>query len=138
MKRFLYPLILFTGFTALLAFRFSDDRWKAPEDAKKLTNPLKASSGVVMDGKYLFKLNCKGCHGSFGQGDGPLAKTLKARTADLTSDDVQDQTDGELYYKLSVGRAEMPAFKDILKPEERWSLIHYIRTLNAERESSAP
>ncbi len=138
MKGIVYTIILISGFTILLAFRPTDDRWKAPEEAKKLTNPVKATNAVITDGKYLFKLNCQSCHGSLGQGDGPMAKTLKARCADLTSDDVQDQTDGEIYYKLSVGRVEMPGFKDILKSEERWSLIHYIRSLNAGEKSSAP
>jgi len=131
MRRFILPLILLSGLIGTLSFRFSDgERWKAPEDARKLTSPLKAGSQVIADGKYLFKQNCKSCHGQSGKGDGPVAKTLKVKCADLTSDLVQQQTDGELYYKLSIGRAEMPGFREILTSQERWSLVHYLRTLN--------
>ena len=131
MRKHLLFIAVTVCLACLFAFRFSDgEKWKAPVEAKKLANPLKASSKVIADGKYLFKQNCKSCHGQYGNGDGELSKTLKATCADLTSDGVQAQTDGELYYKLSAGRIEMPGFKEILSSEERWALIHYIRTLD--------
>lgn len=131
MRKYFISIAVVGCLVALLAFRLSDDnRWMAPAEAKKLTNPLKASSEVIAEGKYLFKQNCKSCHGQYGAGDGELSKTLKARCADLTSDVVQAQSDGELYYKLSAGRVEMPGFKEILNTQERWTLIHYIRTLD--------
>ncbi|HXH18547.1 MAG TPA: cytochrome c [Chitinophagales bacterium] len=130
MRKYFLLLSIPFSLSLVLAFRFSDgERWRAPEDARKLINPLQPSGEIISDGKYLFRQNCKACHGPFGKGDGPVAHTLKAQCADLTSAPVQQQTDGELYYKLSIGRLEMPGFKDLLKPDERWALIHYIRTL---------
>ena len=115
---------------AALAFTFADgDRWQAPEEAKKLKNPLQPISSIISDGRYLFRQNCKACHGSLGKGDGPVAVTLQKKVADLSSVSVQQQTYGELYYKISIGRVEMPSFKGILESQERWALVHYIRTL---------
>lgn len=137
MRKLIIPVLTGALLASLVAFRISDgERWKAPEEAKKLQSPLKPSSGVIADGKFLFKQNCKACHGAGGKGDGEVSKTLKARCADLTSVMVQQQTDGELYYKLSAGRVEMPGFKDLLTSQERWSLIHYIRTLDEGAEAS--
>ena len=122
-------------FTAL-AFTFTDgDKWLAPQEAKKLRNPLKPISSTISDGRYLFRQNCKACHGMLGKGDGPVAVTLKKRCADLSSASVQQQTDGELYYKISIGRVEMPGFKEILESEDRWALVHYIRTLGVTQSS---
>lgn len=126
---FLYAVITSAIFAAL-SFTFSDgERWLAPEEAKKLRNPLQPVSSTIADGRYLFRQNCKSCHGAFGKGDGPVAVTLKKHPADLSATAVQQQTDGELYYKISIGRGEMPGFREILRPDERWSLVHYIHTL---------
>ena len=49
---------------------------------------------------------------------------------DLTSEEVQAQNDGELYYKSIIGRDEMPSFEKKIKGEEdRWMVINYMRTL---------
>ena len=48
----------------------------------------------------------------------------------MTSEAVQAQTDGELYYKAIIGKDEMPNFeKKIRGEEDRWMLINYLRSL---------
>jgi mono/diheme cytochrome c family protein len=42
---------------------------------------------------------------------------------------VQAETDGELFYKISEGREDMPAFKKKIPDEEdRWSVVNFTRT----------
>ena len=49
---------------------------------------------------------------------------------DLSSSEVQGQTDGELYYKSFIGRDEMPNFeKKIRGEEDRWMVVNYMRSL---------
>jgi len=49
---------------------------------------------------------------------------------DMSAASVQGQSDGELYYKISEGRDEMPSFKKkIPEAEDIWSVVNYIRTL---------
>jgi len=40
--------------------------------------------GVAARGRAAFNLYCSSCHGKTGQGDGPLASSLKVAPADLT------------------------------------------------------
>ena len=41
---------------------------------------------------------------------------------------MQDEPDGELFWKISNGRCAMPPWKHL--PEaDRWAVIHYIRSL---------
>jgi hypothetical protein len=47
---------------------------------------------------------------------------------------MQDNTDGELYYKLQTGRGPMPAFGNALTSQEIWQVISYIRGFNKEYE----
>jgi mono/diheme cytochrome c family protein len=51
------------------------------------SRPNKAKETVLIDsvqGPALFKAYCASCHGIGGKGDGPMAKSLKVKPADLT------------------------------------------------------
>ena len=41
-------------------------------------------------------------------------------------------TDGEIFWKISEGRAPMPGFKKQLSEEDRWQLVHYLRAFAAK------
>jgi mono/diheme cytochrome c family protein len=56
---------------------------------------------------------------------------LNPKPADWTSRRVQDESDGELFWKITTGRGPMPAWRHL--PEaDRWALVRYIRTLAAK------
>ena len=66
--------------------------------------------------------------GAKGKGDGAAAVALNPKPADWTSKRVQDESDGELFWKISTGRGAMPAWKH-LPEKDRWALVQYLRTL---------
>ena len=99
--------------------------WAAPADAKAAKNPVKGVGGA----KKSIETNCGSCHGNSGKGDGPAAAALPPpKPADWTSDGIQKQTDGEIFWKISNGRGSMPPWKH-LPEKERWEIVNYIRTL---------
>ena len=106
--------------------------WVAPEDAKKVKNPIPANQENLAAGEQLFSDNCVLCHGEKGVGDGPGAKTIKVKPANFTDPKIQAETDGALFWKMSQGRGPMPAWKDVLSDEERWKLVDYIRKLGKD------
>jgi mono/diheme cytochrome c family protein len=107
--------------------------WVAPDDAKKVKNPIPASQENLAAGEQLFSDNCVLCHGEKGMGDGPGAKTIKYKPANFTDAKLQaSETDGALFWKMSNGRGPMPAWKDVLTDEERWKLVNYIRKLGKD------
>jgi len=102
--------------------------WVAPADAKAMKNPVKG----VGNAKKAVETNCVSCHGPGGKGDGPAAAALPPpKPANWTSDAVQKQTDGELFWKISNGRGAMPPWKH-LPENERWEIVNYIRTLKGK------
>ncbi|HAW51011.1 MAG TPA: cytochrome C [Flavobacteriales bacterium] len=120
-------IALFT--LTLAAFSLSQDPWSVPDKYKNMKNTTggKDSDGV---GEELYAQHCKSCHGKEGFGDGTKAKELKTEMRDLSSKEVQSQTDGVLYYKGIIGRDEMPNFeKKIGDVEDRWMVVNYIRTM---------
>lgn len=103
--------------------------WKAPASADALKNPYKGNAAETTKGKALYQKMCAICHGKTGKGDGPAGIALHPRPADHTSAQVQDQSDGALFWKMTNGNPPMAAYKDVLTTEQRWDLVNYIRTL---------
>ena len=94
----------------------------------QLRNPLTASPHSLEKGKALYETYCLVCHGPQGRGNGPVAGGAML-PADLTSERIRRQSDGELYHTIRHGLGSMPAYYERLKPEERWQVVLYIRTL---------
>lgn len=102
--------------------------WKAPARASKKQNPVPASAAAVAKGKALYSAQCAACHGAAGHGDGPAAAALVPKPRNLSEPAILSQSDGSIFWKLTEGKAPMPSFAGVSE-EERWSVIHYVRTL---------
>jgi len=104
--------------------------WPVPDNFKSMKNPVASNTESIATGKQLWATHCKSCHGTKGLGDGSKAAQLKTEPGDFSKADFQSQSDGSLFYKLSEGRGDMPAFKKKLPDaDERWSIVDYMRTL---------
>ena len=107
---------------------FAQGPWVAPDAEKVKKSPLPSDKKFVEQGGKLAQVNCVTCHGAKGKGDGAAAVALNPKPADWTSKRVQDESDGELFWKISNGRGAMPPWKHLPEPD-RWALIRYIRSL---------
>jgi mono/diheme cytochrome c family protein len=120
-------MALLTG-CVLAAGASAQAPWVAPESEKAKKNPLPNDKKVIEQGEKAAKINCVSCHGPMGKGDGAAAVALNPKPADWTSSRVQEESDGELFWKISNGRGAMPPWKHL--PEtDRWAIVRYIRTL---------
>ncbi len=107
--------------------------WVAPDDAKKVKNPIPPTPETLAAAQDLFTDNCVLCHGEKGIGDGPGAKAIKVKPANFTDAKVMAaETDGSIFWKMTNGRGPMPSWKDVLTDKERWELVGYIRKLGKD------
>jgi len=131
---------IYVALFALLAIAFISNNamaqkkpgpWETPAKFKTMKNPVKANDAeAIANGKALYAKHCKSCHGAKGLGDGPKSATLKTTCGDFSSKEFQAYTDGEILYKITAGRDEMPAYdKKVPDEADRWALVSYIRTL---------
>ena len=105
--------------------------WVAPASEKAKKNPAPGDKKTVDQGEKVAKVNCVSCHGTRGKGDGAAAVALNPKPADWTSKRVQDESDGEIFWKITTGRGPMPSWRHL--PEaDRWAVVRYIRTLAAK------
>lgn len=121
----------------LSAFRLSPgagDPWKAPPQADALVDPMANNAKAVTKGARVFTSLCWTCHGMTGRGDGPNAAALTVHPADLGSPGIQAQSNGALYWKLTHGRGEMASYEQVLSREQRWAVVHYLRTLKHDKD----
>jgi mono/diheme cytochrome c family protein len=133
MKTKLNSILIFGAIAAftltLVAFTAPQEDWEVPAKYKSMENKY-AGEDEDEIGEDLYKQHCRSCHGKEGYGDGSKAKELETEMRDLTDEEVQGQSDGELYYKSIIGRDEMPNFeKKIRGEEDRWMVINYLRSL---------
>ena len=104
--------------------------WLAPAEAKAVKNPVAATPEGLAAGQHLFRLNCMGCHGQKGDGNGAAAVALEKKPANFTDAKMMSAiTDGELFWMLTTGRPPMPPWTK-LSETERWQLVNYIRTFS--------
>lgn len=96
---------------------------------------------LIASGRKVYeRMQCASCHGDAGRGDGPAAGNLKdeaglaIRPYDFT---LPGRMKGgsrpeDVYRAFSTGLdgTPMPEFGQLLKPEERWQLVHYVRSLS--------
>jgi mono/diheme cytochrome c family protein len=99
-----------------------DPAWQPPPAAVDRPNPLAGKVDAVGGGRKVFLRECSVCHGSEGGG--------RKKAADLVLPEVQKQSDGALFWKITNGNARhgMPSFGRL--PElQRWQLVLFLRQL---------
>ncbi|HEX3543644.1 MAG TPA: c-type cytochrome [Candidatus Acidoferrum sp.] len=106
-------------------------QWNIPDEAKLRQNPVHASPQTLDAARILYDDHCERCHGKTGKGDGADATKFSTSPRDLTDTSrMSEQSDGELFYKISEGRKPMPEFKTKLTEEQRWRLVLLIRSMS--------
>ena len=113
------------GFAAL-----QKPNWDAPPDIKQMKNPVAPTAANRKEAQSIFDEKCSNCHGDTGKGDGSDAMMYDPPPADLTDTKRMSKfTDGELYYKITVGKKPMPSFEKRLTEQQRWEMVLLVRSL---------
>ncbi len=107
-----------------------------------------ASPDSVKRGAELFQsMNCWQCHGKDGRGHGPSASALTdSKGYPITPFDFSSgnrfkcgDSDQEMFSDLVTGLdgTPMPSFATAMTADQRWDVVHYIRTFNASKKPHA-
>lgn len=114
------------GFEPYLFTKTEEDRIMA---GKELLNPLINSSTILKRGKEQYAIFCSNCHGDLGDGKGNLYTSGKYTypPASLVNDKMQKAPDGEFYHVIMVGHGIMSAHGYMIKKEDRWAIVKYIK-----------
>ena len=112
-----------------------------PAEYSSLQNPFAGKAEAEKTGSDIFRIHCLMCHGENGSGDGPAALSLNPKPESFAAN--QDKlSDAYLFWRISEGglitpfSSAMPSWKSILREEEIWDVISYLRTLKEASTSS--
>ncbi|MEL6659996.1 MAG: cytochrome c [Bacteroidota bacterium] len=115
------------------------DSSRALATAEILDNPFPISADGLERGEDLYNIFCGICHGAEANGLGylydteqnPNAKYLAA-PANLINEEFSAASNGRFYHAIMYGKNVMGGYSDKISYEERWQVIHYIRSLQAK------
>ena len=105
-------------------------------------NPFPITEAGLAKGKELYEIYCGICHGENGGGQGYLVRDANPAKGDLGGvypaapanfllDTFYISTNGRFYHAIMYGKNVMGGYIEKLSFEERWQVIHHIRSLQA-------
>lgn len=108
-----------------------------------------ATPDSIQRGAQLFQsMNCWSCHGKDGRGYGPSAAALTDNRGypiapfDFTSGSrfKCGESDRDMFRDLVTGLdgTPMPSFAGAMNTDQRWDVVHYIRSLSAHKGPTKP
>ncbi|MHB1176967.1 MAG: c-type cytochrome [Daejeonella sp.] len=116
-----------------LSDTIAQEAFVAPAWADTIKNPLGTSPEIIAKGEEIYSSYCFACHGDTGYGDGAAGGSLSVKPANFHNPKFSKQKDGAIFWKLSNGKGNMPPFKEILKEDQRWQLIAYLKELSKQK-----
>lgn len=96
---------------------------------EELSNPVANSQESLDRGKELYDTHCLVCHGTSGQGDGPVGQKFLPEPMNLQTEYVQQQKDGQLFYTITHGGVVMPIYRQSIRIEDRWHIVNYVKNV---------
>ena len=106
---------------------------RAPGKFRNMTNPLPGDASNIKAGETLFQqtaqpLACMNCHGTKGDGQGPMGAALDPRPRNFAcGETMKDISDGQMFWIIKNGSKGTGMIANPGMPDNQiWQLIHYI------------
>lgn len=133
------------GYIKTFSSAFQEE--KPGEPVKIPSEPANSADSIKRGGELFQSMNCWSCHGKDGRGHGPSAATLTdSKGYPITPFDFTSgrqfkcgETDQDMFRDLVTGLdgTPMPSFSGAMNDEQRWDVIHYIRTFASSESHPA-
>jgi len=101
-----------------------------------LTNPVPSSPESLARGRKVYDFYCVHCHGPKGDGHGTVGQSFAPLPTDLMSTEVQRQSDGKLFGKISLGYKRHPPLAYTVAEEDRWHVVNFLRLFSPSPSES--
>lgn len=114
-----------------------EDRLRCEKEL--VNNPFPITKAGLDRAKPLYDIYCGICHGEKGDGQGYLVTKpdtkYPAQPKNLIGDDMIAAGNGRFYFAMMYGKNVMGGYAEKLSFEERWQVLHYIRSLQANAKT---
>ena len=107
------------------------------------TIPVALTPAMLARGRERFNIFCAPCHGTSGNGSGPvhlkamaLAEGTWTPPTDLAGETVVERPAGFIYDTIKNGVRNMPAYGSQIDVADRWAVVAYVRALQLSRNAT--
>ena len=108
-------------------------------DVSAVTQPWLESPEMVVHAQKLYQQVCALCHGPKGLGDGVAGRSLPVPARNFVEGKWKSKgTAQALFEVLQKGQGQYMASFAHLPKNDRWALVHYIRSLTQNKVSDNP
>ena len=112
-------------------FRYGATLEEAVRAGNELSNPFHPTPENLARGRYVFTNQCAVCHGTSGNGDGPIVPPYP-NPPSYNTDKARSMPDGAMFHVITMGLNKMPPHAAQVTPNNRWKVILYIRQLQGK------
>lgn len=104
---------------------------------KELTNPIALDAKTLAEGKELYEMFCKHCHGGKGDGKGSIKHPVYGAVPSYADNvaprrsgaPMNEMNSGQIFHTITFGLNAMGPHASQLTQEERWKIVHYVHEL---------
>ena len=104
---------------------------------KEAKNPLDYSDDIVEEGKQLYSMFCKHCHGEYGEGGGSITHPVYSAVPHYNDNKVLRRCElpmselkpGHIFHAITYGLNAMGPHASQLSEQERWKIVLYVQEL---------
>ena len=108
-------------------------------DISGVTNPWVESADMITHGQKVYQQVCALCHGNGGRGDGMAGKSLPEKPRSFIEGNWKSQGTAEaLYTVVKEGQGKFMASFAHLPKNDRWAVVHYIRSITKKKVADDP
>lgn len=126
---------LVRGFAPLIYKATPEDAIRAGEELHSPLNPQDSTADLER-GAFVFANICRPCHGAGGTGNGVIPQRGFPPPASLLAESATKLKDGQIFHITTYGQRNMPSFASQVVRLDRWRVIMYVRTLQAQSPQS--
>jgi mono/diheme cytochrome c family protein len=100
------------------------------------TFPFAVTLDVLQRGKERYEIYCSMCHGYSGYGDGMIYQRGYAKPPSYHTERLRQDSVGHYFDVITNGYGAMPDYSYLVKAEDRWAIIAYIRAMQLSQHAS--
>jgi mono/diheme cytochrome c family protein len=99
--------------------------------------PFPVTKEVLERGRERYNIYCAPCHSRTGDGNGMIVQRGYRRPPSYHIERLQKAPLGHLYDVITNGYGAMPDYSEQISPQDRWTIVAYIRALQLSQSAPA-
>lgn len=99
------------------------------------TFPFTVTMQILERGRERYDIFCSPCHGYLGDGQGLIVEYGMRQPTSFHDPELRAEPPGYYFDLITHGTRVMPSYASRISPEDRWTIVAYIRALQLSQDA---